>query len=75
MDEEEIRAGCNFMAAIGDAIKQSQALVAIVDKKLTTSTYCLNEIASKCNEQWDPSVSLSLPFPRPPILPLTCTLL
>jgi hypothetical protein len=51
MDEEEIRAGCNFMAAIGDAIKQSQALVAIVDKKFTTSTYCLNEIASKCNEQ------------------------
>jgi hypothetical protein len=47
MDEEGIGAGCNFMAAIGDAIKQSQALIAIVDTKFTTSTYCLNEIASK----------------------------
>ena len=65
MDEEGIGAGCNFMAAIGDAIKQSQALIAIVDTKFTTSTYCLNEIASKCNEQWG-SVSPSLSTPTNP---------
>jgi hypothetical protein len=37
-DEEGIGAGVNCMAAIGDSIKQSNAIAAVVDKKFTTST-------------------------------------
>ena len=48
MDEEGIAGAADFMSAIGDAIKSSQGLIAIIDEKFCRSTYCNNEMAC-CN--------------------------
>ena len=45
MDEEGIGGGVDFMNAIGEAIKSSRGLVAVIDEKFCGSTYCNNELA------------------------------
>ena len=45
MDEEGIAGGVDFMRAIGGAIKASRGLVAIINDKFCSSTYCNNELA------------------------------
>ena len=43
MDEDGIAGGVDFMKAIGDAIKASQGIVAIINHKFCSSTYCNKE--------------------------------
>merc|ERR1712216_175851 len=45
MDEEGIQGGADFMHAIGAAIENSAGVLAVIDTKFTTSTYCQNELA------------------------------
>jgi len=45
MDEEGIQGGADFMHAIGEAIENSAGVLAVIDTKFTTSTYCQNELA------------------------------
>ena len=45
MDEEGIQGGVDFMNAIGEAIRCSHGIVAVIDQKFCGSTYCNNELA------------------------------
>ena len=45
MDEQGIRGGADFMQAIGDAIKRSHGIIAVIDAKFCSSKYCNNELA------------------------------
>ena len=44
MDEDGIKTGADWMAAIGDAIEQSSAMVCVIDPKYTRSKFCINEL-------------------------------